>query len=39
MEGFPAFCANSPDPEAENVQETILWTRFKTNDEVCKKTF
>ena len=28
MAGFPAFCANAPDPESDNVQETILWTRY-----------
>lgn len=28
MEGFPAFCATSPDPQSLDVQETILWSRY-----------
>ena len=28
LDGFPAFCANAPNPDSENVQQTILWSRL-----------
>ena len=28
LDGFPAFCANAPNPDSDNVQQTILWSRL-----------